>query len=133
MENEEYPREGKSIYKRKDLHEVDIMSRRARDKVLFGEVFKIKLGSIPNVADPMVEWFDSLLVCPELRSGRYLGWLTRLSVDSPALFCRKLAETFINHPREVEFNSHGKRDSNYLFLCAQSSLGFLRVFLGHKI
>ena len=25
--------------------------------VVFAEVFKIKLGSIPNGADPMVEWF----------------------------------------------------------------------------
>ena len=27
----------------------------AMDKVLFAEVFKIKLGSIPNSADPVVE------------------------------------------------------------------------------
>ena len=31
------------------------MPRRAMDKVLFAEVFKINVGPIPNGADPMVE------------------------------------------------------------------------------
>ena len=34
-----------------------VASLEMAEVILFAEVFKIKLGSIPNGADPMVEWF----------------------------------------------------------------------------